>query len=163
MPVNTWMGPSAPHGCGMWLVEDKPFHQKLILSLGEEAVLLPCLFRGLSDGQREDSHGMGPPGLGSGLFSLLALSTACVLLEHPSPKGHVHAGPQSWTQWNHQQLGYGWNKKVFFPFLSLLLVLFYVFFAPVREEEGTRSLFSLGSLRRKMSVVCWVVPAACSG
>lgn len=111
----------------MWLVEDKPFHQKLILSLGEEAVLLPCLFRGLSDGQREDSHGMGPPGLGSGLFSLLALSTACVLLEHTSPKGHVHAGPQSWTQWNHQQLGYGRNKNVFFPFLSLLLVLFYVF------------------------------------
>lgn len=45
------MGPSAPHGHEMWLVEGKPLQQKLILSLREEAVPLPRLFKGLSDGQ----------------------------------------------------------------------------------------------------------------
>lgn len=37
MPVSTWMGPSAPHGHEMWLVEGKPLQQKLILSLQEAA------------------------------------------------------------------------------------------------------------------------------
>lgn len=70
---------------------------------------------------------------------------AFVLFEHSSPKRQVHAGPQSWAQWKYQQPGYGTNKKMLFSFLSLLLVLFYLFLAPVGERQGTRSLFSLGS------------------
>lgn len=99
---------------------------------------------------------MGPPGLGSG-FSLLALSAAFVLLE-PSfslSKGTSSCrSPKPGTMEISAAWLWGEQKDVVFFFIIIVGFILSFFLAPVGERGGTRSLFSLGSLRRKMSIVC---------